>query len=63
MEPKVHYLKENIKIRNNNMITEKQQKLYNLAKAEMLLEKEGVLEKSQKDKIKAEKDKVNKLKD
>ena len=40
------------------MITEKQQKLYNLVKAEMLLKKEGVLEKSQGDKIKAEKDKV-----
>lgn len=38
------------------MITEKQQKLYDLAKAEMLLKKHDILDKSQEAKIKSEKD-------
>lgn len=42
------------------MITEKQQKLYDLAKAEMLLKKHDILDKSQEDKIKEEKLKTNK---
>jgi len=41
-------------------ITEKQQKLYDMAKAEKLLEKYSILEKSQKDKITAEKAKETK---
>jgi hypothetical protein len=42
------------------MITEKQQKLYDLAKSEKLLEKYGILEKTQKNKITAEKAKETK---
>jgi len=36
------------------MITEKQQKLYDLAKAEMLLKKHNVYDKNQESKIKKE---------
>jgi len=39
------------------MITEKQQKLYELAKAENLLKKHKILDSSQEAKIKDEKDK------
>jgi hypothetical protein len=44
------------------MITEKQQKLYDLAKAEMLLKKHNALEKVQETKIKAETDLIIKKK-